>query len=141
MVKKTKAKKDLITPFVNAIRNENLKVGLYYSLLDWSHPEYPNFLRDKKRYDKDELRWKKFTKFNFGQIEELTAFNPDLYWFDGDWEQTAEMWKAKEIRQLLLEKNTHNPLLILGYRDMVIMQLLSKVFLLQDHKTITGNCV
>ncbi len=49
VVKKTKAKKDLITPFVNAIRNEDLKVGLYYSLLDWSHPEYPNFLRNKKR--------------------------------------------------------------------------------------------
>ena len=104
VVKKTKAKRDLISPFVKAIRKENLKVGLYYSLLDWSHPNYPNFIRDKKRYDKDELRWKKFTKFNFGQLKELTKFNPDLYWFDGDWEQSAEKWKAKEIRQLLLKK-------------------------------------
>lgn len=104
VVDKTKAKKDLISPFVKAIRKENLKVGLYYSLLDWSHPNYPNFLRDEKRYEEDESRWKKFTKFNFGQIKELTKFNPDLYWFDGDWEQSAEKWKAKEIRQLLLEK-------------------------------------
>lgn len=104
VVEKTKVRKDLITPFVKAIRKENLKVGLYYSLLDWSHPNYPNFLRDEKRYEKDESRWKKFTKFNFGQIKELTKFNPDLYWFDGDWEQSAEKWKAKEIRQLLLKK-------------------------------------
>lgn len=104
VVRKTKARKDLITPFVKAIRKENLKVGLYYSLLDWSHPNYPNFLRNKKRYDKDASRWSKFTKFNFGQIKELTQYNPDLYWFDGDWEQSAEKWKAKEIRQLLLEK-------------------------------------
>ncbi len=104
VVKKTKAKRDLITPFVNAIRKENLKIGLYFSLLDWSYPDYPNFLRDKKRYIKDKKRWKNFTKFNFGQIEELTKFNPDLYWFDGDWEQSAEQWKAKEIRDLLLEK-------------------------------------
>ena len=103
-VKQAKAKKDLLTPFVNAARKENLKVGLYYSLLDWSHPDYPNFLRDKKRYTDDAKRWGKFTKFNFGQLEELTNYNPDLYWFDGDWEQSAEQWKAKEIRELLLKK-------------------------------------
>ncbi len=104
VIDKTKAKKDLITPFVTAARKENLKVGLYYSLLDWSHPDYPNFLRNEKRYTEDVKRWEVFTNFNFGQIEELTKFNPDLYWFDGDWEQSAEKWKAKEIRGLLFEK-------------------------------------
>ena len=104
-VDKTAAKKDLLKPFVKAVRKQGLKLGLYYSLLDWSHPDYPNFLRDKKRYTDDENRWKKFNKFNFGQLEELTKFNPDLYWFDGDWEQPAEKWKAKEIRDLLLKEN------------------------------------
>jgi len=103
-VKKAKAKRDLIAPFVKAMREQNVKVGLYYSLLDWSHTDYPNFLRDKKRYIKDDKKWNSFTKFNFGQLQELTRFNPDLYWFDGDWEQTAEKWKAKEIRELLLKK-------------------------------------
>jgi alpha-L-fucosidase len=32
--------KDLITPFVEAFRAEGLRVGLYYSLLDWSHPDF-----------------------------------------------------------------------------------------------------
>ncbi|MDG1954773.1 MAG: alpha-L-fucosidase [Polaribacter sp.] len=105
IAKKTPAKKDLITPFVNAVRKENLKVGLYFSLLDWSHPDYPNFTRTKTKYKKDEKKWKSFTKFNFGQLKELTKFNPDLYWFDGDWEQSADKWKAKEIRQLLLKNN------------------------------------
>ena len=104
VVKKTPARKDLITPFVNAVRKENLKVGLYFSLLDWSHPDYPNFTRTKTKYTKDDKKWKSFTKFNFGQLNELTKFNPDLYWFDGDWEQSADKWKAKEIRQLLLKK-------------------------------------
>ncbi|MFC5683704.1 alpha-L-fucosidase [Flavobacterium sp. MAHUQ-51] len=103
VLKKSKAKKDLITPFVNAARKENLKVGLYYSLLDWSNPNYPNFTRTEKRYENDAKKWETFTKFNFGQLSELTKFNPDLYWFDGDWEQSAEKWKAKEIRDLLLE--------------------------------------
>ncbi len=104
VVKKTKAKRDLITPFVKAARKGNIKVGLYYSLLDWSHQDYPNFLRDQKRYTNDEKRWDSFTDFNFGQIEELTKYDPDLYWFDGDWEQSAEKWKANEIRKLLLDK-------------------------------------
>lgn len=104
IIDKSLAKKDVITPFVNAARKEGLKVGLYYSLLDWSHPDYPNFLRNKKRYDQDDKRWNNFTKFNFGQIKELTKYNPDLYWFDGDWEQPAEKWKAKEIRELLLKQ-------------------------------------
>jgi alpha-L-fucosidase len=104
-VNKTPAKKDLIKPFVKAIRKQHLKVGLYYSLLDWSYPNYPNFTKTKNRYKKDEKRWEDFTKYNFGQLNELTQFNPDLYWFDGDWEQPAEKWKAKEIRQLLLAKN------------------------------------
>ncbi|MCK5775692.1 MAG: alpha-L-fucosidase, partial [Bacteroidales bacterium] len=107
VVKSTKAKRDLLTPFTEAVRDEGLKLGLYYSLLDWSAPDYPNFLRDKKRYENDPKRWAKFTKFNFGQLKEIAKYQPDLYWFDGDWEQTAEMWKAKEIRALLLKGNPH----------------------------------
>ncbi|GAA4296345.1 alpha-L-fucosidase [Aestuariibaculum suncheonense] len=104
VVDKTPAKRDLITPFAKAVREEGLKLGLYYSLLDWSYPDYPNFLRNQKRYEEDEKRWDKFNKFNFGQLKELTAYNPDLYWFDGDWEQKAEKWKAKEIRELLFKE-------------------------------------
>jgi alpha-L-fucosidase len=104
VVDHTSAKKDLIKPFAKAIRKQGIKLGLYYSLLDWSHPNYPNFLRDKKRYDNDEMKWDEFVKFNFSQLRELTEYDPDLYWFDGDWEQSAEKWKAKEIRDLLLKE-------------------------------------
>ncbi len=106
VVDKTPAGKDLIQPFVNDLRDNGLKVGLYYSLLDWSHPDYPNHLRNVKRYENDDKRWQRFVKFNLGQIEEISKkYNPDLVWFDGDWEQSAERWKAKEIRQLLLKNN------------------------------------
>lgn len=33
--------RDLIGPYVEAFRDEGLKVGLYYSLLDWHHPHFP----------------------------------------------------------------------------------------------------
>ena len=106
VVKKTPAGRDLVGPFCKALRAEGIKVGLYYSLLDWSHPDYPNFTKTQKRYGEDSLRWERFMEFNIGQITEITTrFNPDLVWFDGDWEQSAERWHAAEIREMLLKNN------------------------------------
>ena len=39
----TPAGRDLIREYVEAFRAEGLKVGLYYSLLDWHHPDYPHY--------------------------------------------------------------------------------------------------
>jgi len=102
--KKSPAKRDVLTPFVKALRKEHLKVGIYYSLLDWSHPDYPNFTREKKRYEENSIRWSRFVDFNFQQLAELSQYHPDLFWFDGDWEQSAEKWKAKEIRANLFKE-------------------------------------
>lgn len=102
----TPAKRDLISPFAKEVRRQGLKLGLYYSLLDWSHDDYPNFTKSKKRYTDDARRWELFVKFNFAQLGELSEqFNPDLWWFDGDWEQTAEAWRAKDIIAFLRKKN------------------------------------
>jgi len=106
VIESTPAKRDLVKPFVKSMRKAGLKVGLYYSLLDWSHPEYPNFTKTEKRYENDSIRWERFVKFNHGQISEIgKEFRPDLYWFDGDWEQSAEKWRAPEIRQMILDNN------------------------------------
>lgn len=120
VVQKTPAARDLVAPFVKALRNQDVKVGLYYSLLDWSHPDYPNKTREEKRYVEDSLRWNRFVDFNFCQLQELSEnFNPDLFWFDGDWEQTAEKWKAKTLSDMLRKRN-ENVILnsrIQGYGD------------------------
>jgi len=104
VVDSTPARRDLIKPFVKELRKAGLKVGLYYSLLDWSSPDYPNMTKSTKRYVTDTARWDRFVKFDMGQIKELgKEFNPDLYWFDGDWEQSADMWHASEIRDMILK--------------------------------------
>ena len=36
----SKSKKDLLTPFVKEVRKRGLKLGLYYSLPDWSYKDY-----------------------------------------------------------------------------------------------------
>lgn len=106
--KSSPAKRDVLTPFVNEIRKTDLKLGLYYSLIDWTNNHYTGFLRDSSRYEiKDEpKRWEKFMKFNNGQLSEiLKLYNPDLIWFDGDWEHSAKEWNAAGIREMVLKNN------------------------------------
>ena len=112
----TPAGKDVLTPFVKEARKQGLKVGLYYSLLDWSHEDYPNFTKNETRYSikDDPGRWQRFVDFDKAQLKELSsAYNPDLFWFDGDWEQTAEDWHAAEIVSQLRE---HNPSVVVNSR-------------------------
>lgn len=100
VVDRTPAGRDLITPFCTALRKKGLKVGLYYSHLDWSHPDYPHHTRTKKRYNGDPERWSRFLSFQRGQIKEIAErFAPDLLWFDGDWDFDAAKWKAEELRR------------------------------------------
>ena len=114
VVEDAPARKDIVKPFVKALRENDMKVGLYFSLIDWSYPDYPGFTRWEQRYKNDPERWAKFVKFYFGQMEELSHnFDPDLYWFDGDWEHSAKEWKAKELHDMLFD---HNPKVILNSR-------------------------
>ena len=116
VVDKTPAARDLLTPYCDALRAEGLKVGLYFSHLDWSHPDYASTIPEEwsekedrnpfsypEKGKEDPEAWERFLEFHRGQITELMdQFNPDLYWFDGDWERTAEQFKMKELREYIL---------------------------------------
>ncbi len=109
-VKNSKAKRDLLAPFVKALRKYNIKVGFYFSLPDWSSDLYTDHTRKIKRYTIEEnpKRWKKFLKYYKGQLKELAElYNPDLWWFDGDWEHSAEEWDAENVKKMLLKYNPH----------------------------------
>lgn len=104
----TPAARDVYSPLVEAMRAKNLKIGAYYSLIDWSHPCYPGYLKDSTRYkiEDDPQRWKIFQSYNEEQIMELrNAYNPDLWWFDGGWEHSAQEWNAYAIRDSLVAAN------------------------------------
>jgi alpha-L-fucosidase len=107
-VKSAAVKKDVLTPFVSELRKNKLKVGIYYSLPDWSYDDYTHFTRDSIRYkiSEEPKRWSKFLSYYQGQLKELSDnYNPDLYWFDGDWEHNSEEWEVPKVRQMLFDKN------------------------------------
>lgn len=115
-LKDAAAKQDVITPFVKAIQEEGLHTGLYYSLPDWSHPYYDVFTRNRKRYQlaDEPSRWANYVQYYQKQLTELSEqYKPELIWFDGDWEHSAEEWKSKETLSLLRK---YNPNIIINSR-------------------------
>jgi alpha-L-fucosidase len=103
------AKKDVLSPFVAALKKSGLKTGLYFSLPDWSHPYYDINTRTKKHYEikNDPKRWQNFISYYQSQLNELSSqYSPDLLWFDGDWEHTSEEWKATQTLDLLKKHNS-----------------------------------
>ncbi|MFT3748431.1 MAG: alpha-L-fucosidase [Agriterribacter sp.] len=114
--KLTPARRDVLTPFFTAARKAGLKAGAYFSILDWSHQDYTGFTKDSSRYQikNDTMRWNRYLSFYQKQIKELSDnYNPDLFWFDGDWEHSAEEWQADKVRSMILQ---HNPNAIINAR-------------------------
>ncbi len=116
VVKDTPAQRDLIAPFATALRKDGLKVGLYYSLPDWSYSDYDVHTRKEKRYDirEEPARWQRYLDYYQGQVDDLASrYDPDLWWFDGDWEHSAQEWQADKVRKEIL---AHNPGAIINSR-------------------------
>ena len=85
VLKKTPAGRDLVKEYVEAVREAGMKVGIYYSLIDWSDPRYRSvYPEGAKREDclndiygspaggeEDPAKWEEFLKFNNNQLGEL----------------------------------------------------------------------
>ncbi len=82
--------RDLLRPFVEAFRSEGLRVGFYYSLIDWHHPDFPidvhHPLRDNP--EAQELNtgrnMQRYAAYMRAQVQELlTGYGPiDIIWYD-----------------------------------------------------------
>lgn len=100
---------DLVGEYVDAAREAGLRVGFYYSLSDWRHPDYPAFREEDKPYLKFLGRrsesWDSYMETMFGQVRELlTNYGQvDVIWFDGQWERTAEEWRCADLAQMIRE--------------------------------------
>lgn len=104
--------RDMVREFVEAFRAEGLRIGLYYSLLDWHHPDYPAYgdahhpQRDDPAYSRDPQAFDRYVEYMHGQIRELlTNYGTiDIMWFDFSYgEMTADKWKAAELMRMVRE--------------------------------------
>lgn len=101
----TPAGRDLLAPLVEALRAEGLRVGFYYSLLDWHHPDFPLDGYHPQR-DDEELKAKnasrdiaKYREYLHGQVRELLSGygRVDYMFFDFSYpaERRPEVWGNK----------------------------------------------
>ena len=97
--------RDLVTPFVEAVRAAGLKVGFYHSLLDWHHPDFTVDGRHPRRDDADAEQQNegrdmaRYRDYLHGQIRELlTGYGRiDYLFYDFSYagDPHGEVWGAK----------------------------------------------
>lgn len=103
-VKNTPYKKDILGPLVKALNDEGIDVHFYFSIMDWSNPDYRSAIKSKD----DSLHFEKFKKFTEAQLKELCTRYPSVkdFWFDGTWDASIARsngaWTAR-LEQLLKE--------------------------------------
>lgn len=106
----TKCGRDLVREFIEAFRAEGLRVGLYYSLLDWHHPDFPKYgdlqhpMRDNEEYKNEKIDFDRYLDYMHGQVEELlTNYGKlDILWLDFSYEDMCgEKWRATEFVKMV----------------------------------------
>ncbi len=90
--------RDLVREYVDAARAEGLRVGFYYSLMDWHHP-------DGARSKTDEAARRRFVDYTHGLIRELmTNYGKiDVLWYDVDWPLTPDEWESEKMNAMVFE--------------------------------------
>ncbi len=107
-----KAKRDYVREIVDAFRNEGLRVGLYYSLLDWHHPDFTvddnHPLRDGNWEELNRNRSQhRYCEYMRNQVTELlTNYGKiDVLWFDFTYDRPGgkgpKDWEAEELLALV----------------------------------------
>jgi alpha-L-fucosidase len=91
-------KRDLIAEYVAAARAEGLRVGFYYSLMDWHHP-------DGARCATDEAARRRFVDYTHGLIRELmTNYGKiDILWYDVAWPLDAAGWESEKMNRMVFQ--------------------------------------
>jgi len=89
-------KRDLVREYVEAARAEGLHVGLYYSLMDWHHP-------DGAKCKTDEAARRRFVDYIHGQVNELMSNygKIDILWYDVPWPLDAKGWESVEMNKMV----------------------------------------
>jgi alpha-L-fucosidase len=110
----TPAGRDLLRQYVQAFRDEGLKVGFYYSLLDWHHPHYPvdrlHPMRENEQLKKEKRDLTKYVDYLHAQVRELlTNYGKiDVLWFDFSYDNmSGDTWRANELVKMVRSLQPH----------------------------------
>ena len=106
----TAAGRDFVREFVEACREYGLRVGLYFSVIDWRHPDFPHYgdknhpMRSDPAYSNESRDFDRYLEFMHGQVRELcTNYGKlDILWFDFSYDHLrGEAWKATKLIEMV----------------------------------------
>ncbi len=89
--------RDLVGEFVESCREAGLRIGFYYSLMDWHHP-------DGARCAKDERARRRFLDFTQGCVRELVSNygKIDILWYDVSWPLSSpRLWESARMNAMV----------------------------------------
>ncbi len=95
---KQAAGRDLAKEYLQAARDEGLRAGFYYSLMDWHHP-------DGARCATDEAARRRFVDYIHGHVRELcTNYGKlDILWYDVSWPLDPKGWESERMNRMVFE--------------------------------------
>ena len=80
------AGRDLLGDLNASLDKIGLKSGLYYSLYEWAHPDYPENVSDY------------VDKYMLPQFKDVVQrYKPSIIFSDGEWDRDSEEWKSEEF--------------------------------------------
>jgi len=103
----TPYKKDIVGALAKSCKKYGIQFCIYYSVLDWHHPDYP-LHNDGKKTPNPLADMEKYRVYMKNQLKELiTQYHPYMLWFDGNWESPWTQDMATDLYQYLkkLDKN------------------------------------
>ncbi len=112
----TACKRDLVAEFLEAFRAEDIKVGLYFSIIDWRHPDFPHYndqfhpMRDNEAFKDMKHDFDNYLEYMHNQVHELLTNygHLDLMWFDFSYgPMNCEKWKASKLIEMVRSIQPH----------------------------------
>lgn len=100
---RTGPRRDLLAELVRAFHARGLRIGVFVSLADWSHPAYPTpYACDWPTAWRGDEDRRAVVALARAQLAELCGYDLDVFWFDGAAPgMTADDWEADEIVGLI----------------------------------------
>lgn len=101
---RTVYQKDIIKQMAEACKKHNIKLFLYYSQLDWHHPDYyPRGDTGNKSGRPDKGDWENYLDYMNGQLTELLTNYGEIggIWFDGWWDKKDADWQLRKTYDLI----------------------------------------
>ena len=104
------AGRDFVREFLDAAREYGLRAGLYFSIIDWRHPDFPHYgdkqhpMRNDPAYGNENRDFNRYLDFFHAQVKEVCSNygKLDLIWFDFSYDGLrGEAWRGTELIEMV----------------------------------------